>query len=313
MQTAEQHAPRFRRIAFVEMIIGAGIILFWISFFIFQPMRFSDPLQGEIYHAFEYSFVVPDSVLAILLLLSGGLLLRARLEGLLLSLVAAGMLVFLGLLDISFNLQQGIYAMGSSEACFNGLINLICVAGGGLLVKFIVQNMRKDESTNAKLRSMALEERKQQRHACTCAPTLLYGRKLPVSPRRRGRGAGWCRSFPFSHCTRSYTCLLLYNFFCSSSEAPFIRNPIKNQCLGRGGSRWHQNWKSVSTSAEPRKSRSFLCARGHQEEKSWNQPDSRLLIRQSSLHYSKKRYALRGYEFFNTKRGHWQEPTQVRP
>jgi hypothetical protein len=125
---------------FVELIIGTGIILFWISYFALQPMRFSDPLKNEIYHAFERSFVVPDLVLAILLLLSGGFMLRTRLEGLLLSLVASGMLVFLGLLDISFNLQQGIYTMGLAEACFNGLINLICVAGGVLLVIWTVHN-----------------------------------------------------------------------------------------------------------------------------------------------------------------------------
>ncbi|GAB4366681.1 MAG: hypothetical protein Kow0042_06730 [Calditrichia bacterium] len=103
---------------------------------------FSDPLKGRIYQAFERSFILPDMILAIVLLLSGTLLLKYNIRGVLFSLVASGMLIFLGLLDISFNLQQGIYRMGYGEALLNGLVNLICVAGGGVLLFFVFRMVK---------------------------------------------------------------------------------------------------------------------------------------------------------------------------
>ncbi len=47
-----------------------------------------------------------------------------------LSLVAAGALVFLGLLDFSFNIQNGIYMTSTVELVLNAFINVWCVGLG---------------------------------------------------------------------------------------------------------------------------------------------------------------------------------------
>jgi hypothetical protein len=46
-------------------------------------------------------------------------------------------LIFLGLLDISFNIQHGIYLTGVAEGIMNILINLLCFGGGIFLVLII--------------------------------------------------------------------------------------------------------------------------------------------------------------------------------
>ncbi|RMG37190.1 MAG: hypothetical protein D6732_07195 [Methanobacteriota archaeon] len=135
MQKVLKHYPRLT-IAMVEIFIALGILIFWVVFFIFRPVPFTNFDKVEIYRAFEHAFVIPDVVLAIFLLWSGYSLLRGSTMGCILSIIAGGMLVFLGLLDVSFNIQQGIYSTGISAALVNGIINACCILGGGLLIKF---------------------------------------------------------------------------------------------------------------------------------------------------------------------------------
>ncbi len=77
-------------------------------------------------------FVVAQTAL----LVSGILLLRGKLLGNKLTLVASGALVFLGLLDISFNIQNGIYASSMVDLILNVFINLWCV-GFGIAIAWI--------------------------------------------------------------------------------------------------------------------------------------------------------------------------------
>jgi len=71
------------------------------------------------------------------LLVAGSRLASTRVErrrgGQVLSLVAAGALIFLGLLDVSFNVQQGMYSGALWDALLAGAINTWCI-GFGLFV-----------------------------------------------------------------------------------------------------------------------------------------------------------------------------------
>jgi hypothetical protein len=89
------------------------------------------------YYAYEHAFPLPDGVLAILLLVAGILLMRSRPAGRTLSLIAAGALVFLGLLDFSFNLQNGIYMTSTIDLVLNAFINIWCV-GFGLAIAVMI-------------------------------------------------------------------------------------------------------------------------------------------------------------------------------
>ena len=116
-----------RLIASLEIVTSVGLILFWLAFF---TVGLAPDKAPPCYFAYEHSFPLPDGVLAILLLVAGILLMRSRPAGRLLSLVAAGALVFLGLLDFSFNLQNGIYMTSTVDLVLNAFINVWCVGFG---------------------------------------------------------------------------------------------------------------------------------------------------------------------------------------
>jgi len=114
-------------IAILELLTAVGLILFWILFFT-VGMAPKNPPPG--YLAYEHSFPVPDGLLSVLLLVAGIMLLLNNPLGVNLSLIAAGALLFLGVLDISFNLQNGIYKISTGDLISNAFINLWCVGFG---------------------------------------------------------------------------------------------------------------------------------------------------------------------------------------
>ena len=121
-------------IAVLELLTGVGLILFWIGFFTIG-LAPKNPPQG--YMEYEHSFPLPDGLLAVLLLVAGILLMLNNPWGGHLSLVAAGALVFLGLLDFSFNIQNGVYKISKSYLILNAFINIWCV-GFGIAIAIVV-------------------------------------------------------------------------------------------------------------------------------------------------------------------------------
>ncbi|MBI9074949.1 MAG: hypothetical protein JEZ02_06020 [Desulfatibacillum sp.] len=119
-----------KALAVLQIMTGVGIILFWIAFFT-VGLAPANPPDG--YFAFEHSFPLPDGVLCLCLIASGVMLLKGARSGRVLGLMGAGGLMFLGLLDFSFNIQNGMYAMGLSESLPNMLINGWCVGLGAVL------------------------------------------------------------------------------------------------------------------------------------------------------------------------------------
>ena len=124
-----------KTIAVLEMLTGIGLILFWILFFT-VGLAPKNPPQG--YMAYEHSFPLPDGLLAILLLVAGTLLMLNNPLGINLSLVAVGALVFLGVLDFSFNTQNGIYNISKLDLVLNAFINIWCVGLGVAIAVVII-------------------------------------------------------------------------------------------------------------------------------------------------------------------------------
>ncbi len=122
---------RARGPATLAIATALGIAAFWIAFFTIGLAPQGAP---ACYLAFERAFPLPDAALAAALLAAGISLRRGRPQGYALGLAAAGGLVFLGLLDASFNLQQGIYALSSGDLLTNAAINLWCVGLGLWLI-----------------------------------------------------------------------------------------------------------------------------------------------------------------------------------
>jgi hypothetical protein len=116
-----------KTIAILELLTGVGLILFWIGFFTIG-LAPKNPPKG--YMEYEHSFPLPDGLLSILLLAAGILLLLNNPLGSNLSLIAAGALVFLGVLDFSFNIQNGVYKLSKSDLILNAFLNIWCVGFG---------------------------------------------------------------------------------------------------------------------------------------------------------------------------------------
>lgn len=116
-----------------ELATAIGVVAYWVLFFTSSPLPFVDPERAQDYFAFESAFPAADAVLVVALVLGGVGLLRRAAFGPPLSLAAAGALVFLGLLDLTFNARQGIYRLTPGAA----FVNLVCVVGGALLTVLV--------------------------------------------------------------------------------------------------------------------------------------------------------------------------------
>jgi hypothetical protein len=116
-----------KTIAVLELLTGIGFILFWIGFFTIGLAPENPP---QCYFAYEHSFPLPDIILSIAILASGILLLKNKESGITLSLVCSGGLMFLGLLDFSFNILNGVYMISTLDSILNAFFNIWCVAFG---------------------------------------------------------------------------------------------------------------------------------------------------------------------------------------
>ena len=121
-------------IAALEIATAGGLSLFWLAFFTVGLAPVPAP---PCYFAYEHSFPLPDGFLAILLLVAGILLMLNKRWGGKLSLVAAGAMIFLGLIDFSFNIQNGIYLASTVDMILNGFLNVWCVGFGTAILLII--------------------------------------------------------------------------------------------------------------------------------------------------------------------------------
>jgi hypothetical protein len=94
-------------VAGLELAAALGIAAFWMTWF---REKHDEEWLPEGYVQHERVFVFPDSVLAVLLVASAILLVTDQPLGWALSLVCAGMLAFLGLLDAAYFWQVGLFA-----------------------------------------------------------------------------------------------------------------------------------------------------------------------------------------------------------
>jgi cbb3-type cytochrome oxidase subunit 3 len=119
-------------LAIFQILIAIGFIGFWIYFFAVEN---KNPENSETYLAFERAFPVPDLgfVTPSLFVSAVGLFLNEP-YGIFFTIVSGSALLFLGLLDISFNIQNGGYTKDISDTIMNLFINLVCVIFGPIFL-----------------------------------------------------------------------------------------------------------------------------------------------------------------------------------
>ena len=94
-------------LAVLQVGTAIGIVVFWVTWLRADHDVASLPV-GFVEH--ERAFVLPDSVLAVVLTVSAWLSLVEPQLGSSLALVAVGMLLFLGLIDAAYFARTGLFA-----------------------------------------------------------------------------------------------------------------------------------------------------------------------------------------------------------
>ena len=93
-------------IAILLLLTAVGTVAYWVDFFVRGSVNVVDE---EWYVKFERSFPAADGFMAACAAIGGVGLLYDAAYGTAFALVAAGGLVFLGLMDVAFNLDNRLY------------------------------------------------------------------------------------------------------------------------------------------------------------------------------------------------------------
>jgi len=119
-------------LAVLEILVAAGFIGFWAYFFLVENRN---PERSEAYLSFERSFPFPDlGWLAPCLIASAVGVLKGLQFGYIMSVAAGGGLIFLGLVDIAFNIRNKQYTTRAADGIMNALINTTCIVLGPLFI-----------------------------------------------------------------------------------------------------------------------------------------------------------------------------------
>ncbi len=119
-------------LAALQFVAAAGIVAFWFTWFR-QPHAQTWLPAGYVEH--ERVFVFADGVLAIVLVAGGILQVMERSLGASGGLVAAGMLAFLGILDLAYFAQNGLFKREREGVKHAGIV-------GGVLVLSVLLGLR---------------------------------------------------------------------------------------------------------------------------------------------------------------------------
>ncbi len=118
----------------LEVLAGVFTIIFWILFF-FVPNSVQSSNE-RCYMVFQRSFVAADLWMSIAFFLSAYYLYHHETAGILWGIVAGGTFVFLGLMDVLYNIENGMYKHINSGMFFEILINLVSLIFGGYTIHY---------------------------------------------------------------------------------------------------------------------------------------------------------------------------------
>ena len=141
-----EKAPRGRGIIAGVMIFAALLILgYWVVwFFIDRDLLAS--LHTDYYYRFENAFPLADAWLGLLLILATAGLLWRRPWGLLAGLLGGGAGIYLGCMDVLFDLENGVYRVSphgdASGAIIEIIINILTFTLGIVVTTYIWRHRR---------------------------------------------------------------------------------------------------------------------------------------------------------------------------
>lgn len=117
--------------------------LYWIAFFATGSLV---PSPSDCGLRFELAFPVADLYMAVAAASGAIGLARQRWWGPPMALSAASAILYLALMDTTFDLENGVYLMARAQVALAALINLVCFASAGYLSYAILRNEEFDSS-----------------------------------------------------------------------------------------------------------------------------------------------------------------------
>ncbi len=122
-----------RLLAAVLLVGGIGTILYWVAFFTSGVVQAT---QDPCYLAFERAFPAADGWTAANAIAAAIALWRRRPSAVLFALAAGSGFIFLGLMDVLYNLEHGMYAIHSAEMANEVVINVFCLTVGAFAIAY---------------------------------------------------------------------------------------------------------------------------------------------------------------------------------
>jgi hypothetical protein len=121
-------------VAALEVLAAAGIAVFWITWFREDHDEGWLP-AGYVEH--ESPFVFADSMLSVVLVSGAVLQVADEPAGRSLGLIAAGMLAFLGVLDLAYFARTGLFRRDRGGSANAGVVAGVLVLAAVLIVRFV--------------------------------------------------------------------------------------------------------------------------------------------------------------------------------
>ena len=137
MKTDKSRPKGFVVLAVVLTLFALGVTAFWIEFFTSGMVAAS---EDPAYLAHEQSFPAADGYMAICAFICAVGLIRRRPWGLLFGLMAGSGIIFLGLMDTLYAIQQGVFSGFSPEAAQTFFICAICLVLGPITIIYLWRN-----------------------------------------------------------------------------------------------------------------------------------------------------------------------------
>lgn len=139
-------APRGAKGLGIALLVAAAItVAYWVIWFGVDRTLLASA-HTDAYYAFENSFPLADAWLALSALVGGVLLVRGNPNAIYWAFLAAGSGIYLGLMDVLFDLENGIYiGKGGGDASAPAIeigINILTFALSGIGLWWAWRNRR---------------------------------------------------------------------------------------------------------------------------------------------------------------------------
>ncbi|RJP71126.1 MAG: hypothetical protein C4532_08250 [Candidatus Abyssobacteria bacterium SURF_17] len=136
--TAEKAFPKgLIVLAIILIVFALGTVAFWVEVFTSGTLATSD---NPCYMEHERSFPAADGYMVLCALTAAVGIFRRRSWALLFGLLTGSAIIFLGLMDTLYSLQQGIFATLSMAAAESLFICGVCLILGPVTIAYIWRN-----------------------------------------------------------------------------------------------------------------------------------------------------------------------------